>query len=274
MITPWLILKKTAGLYRRHWKEILILSALMTFVSVLIFILYFIRSAYPVTSPALSVMFWTFLPLLTLNLLFMYVNFIHFLYKPQKPQSIGQLFAHWDWNIILKTFWLFMIFVVIFSLGFTFPLLILNTLTALTASPIVNVLFWLVTIILAGAAIVLFNYLQFAYTLVILRKNDNIKTVLKNSYLLIKNRWWNAFLNQLFVIVAAGLIFKGLMSLFIYIYPSQQIILIDNDQLQVSSLFLISYVVVYAILLFLNLNLTLAYNLEFFKLYEDSVGQK
>jgi MFS family permease len=270
MITPWLILKKTKSSYQRFWKKILLFTSLMTLSSVLIFILYFIRSAYPVDSSTLTWLFWIFLPLLTLNLLFMYVNFIHFLYAPEKARTITQLFANWRWDLIGKTLVLFIIFVAIFSLGFTFPLLILNTLVSLADNMLINILYWLVTAILVGVAIAIFNYLQFAYTLVILRKNDNIKTVLVNSYFLIKKRWWNALFNQIFVILLAGGLFGGLMTLFVRLYPETQIFLIQNDQLKVSSVFLLSYLLVYTILIFLNLNLTLSYNLEFFKLYEKT----
>lgn len=270
MITPWTIIKLSYANYRNYWKEILLFTSLMTLSSVMIFILYFIRAAYPVNSLSISFMFWIFLPLLTLNLLFMYVNFIHFLYNPQHHASLGQLFKNWRWDIILKTFWLFLIFVMIFSVGFTFPLLILNTLINLFNNVLLNILYWIITGILIGLAIMFFNYLQFAYTLAILRKNDNIKTVLRDSYLLIKNRWWNALFNQVFVILLTGSIFKGLMNLFITLYPNENMILIKNNQLQIASVFLVSYLLIYTILIFMNLNLTLSYNLEFFKIYEKT----
>jgi len=274
MINPWLILKKTKSTYQRFWKTILLFTGLMTLSSVLIFILYFIRSAYPGDSMAIQWLFWIALPLLSLNLLFMYVNFIHFLYAPTDKPNISQLFANWRWDLLGKTIWIFIIFVAVFSLGFTFPLLILNTLISLLDNSFITILYWLISALIIGVAIMIFNYLQFAYTLAILKKNDNIQTILLNSYLLIKNRWWNALLNQVFIIVLAVVLYSGLMNLFIRLYPNAQIFLIENEQLKVSSIFLISYLLVYTILIFINLNISIAYNLEFFKLYEKTVKTK
>lgn len=274
MINPWLIFKKIKSTYQRFWKIILLFTGLMTLSSVLIFILYFIRSAYPGDSMAIQWLFWIALPLLSLNLLFMYVNFIHFLYAPTDKPNISQLFANWRWDLLGKTIWIFIIFVAVFSLGFTFPLLILNTLISLLDNSFITILYWLISALIIGVAIMIFNYLQFAYTLAILKKNDNIQTILLNSYLLIKNRWWNALLNQVFIIVLAVVLYSGLMNLFIRLYPNAQIFLIENEQLKVSSIFLISYLLVYTILIFINLNISIAYNLEFFKLYEKTVKTK
>lgn len=272
MITPLQIIKTTWQSYQNHWESIFLYTGLATFSSSLIFIIYFIRLSSPNENLALNIFFVILLPILALNVIFLYINLLHFLYKNQTEKQLGNLFANFQWRQIGRLMILFALFLCIFSVCFTFPLLILNSLALVFQNTILTWFSWFVSGVLIILGIVIFNYLQFTYPLAILKENDNIKTILVKSYLLIKKRWWSALINQSVILVTISIVSSGLFYLFITLYPSAKIILISDGQLSVSTLFLILFFLTYTLVVFITLNLGSVYNLNFFKIYEKNHG--
>jgi hypothetical protein len=274
MITPLQIIKATWQSYQNHWKTIFLYTGLATFSSSLIFIIYFIRLASPNENLALNIFFVILLPILALNVIFLYINLLHFLYKDQAEKQLSHLFANFQWRQIGRLMVLFALFLSIFSVCFTFPLLVLNSIAIIFQNTILTWISWFMSAVLIILGIIIFNYLQFTYPLAILKENDNIKTILGKSYLLIKQRWWSALINQSIIILVVSIISSGLFYLFITLYPSAKIILISDGQLSVSTSFLILFFLTYTLTIFITLNLGSVYNLNFFKIYEKTMVLK
>ncbi|HOX97156.1 MAG TPA: hypothetical protein PL066_02275 [bacterium] len=274
MITPLQIIKASWENYQKHWKTIFLYTGLATFSSCLIFIIYFIRLSSPNENLGLSIFFIILLPILALNVIFLYINLLHFLYKNQAERQINKLFTNFQWRQIGRLLVLFALFLGIFSVCFTFPLLVLNSLASVFQSAVLNWITLVISIVLMLLGIVIFNYLQFTYALAILKENDNIKTILVKSYLLIKKRWWSALINQSIIMLTISVISVGLFYLFISLYPSAKIILISNGQLSISTIFLVLFFLTYTLTIFITLNLGTVYNLNFFKIYEKTAVLK
>jgi len=267
MISPLFLLKRTIHDYKHHWKKIFTISFVLALTATFALLLFFIQDNLDQINIIYSILYF----LLGFNAIFVFINFINYLYKNEK-QSYLKIFTYFKSKTAVYLILLAILIFTIFSFSFTFPLLIFPIIYNTVNSELLGIILIITTIILILIGIILITFMAFSAIIAITEPDKTLNEIVKRSYYIVRKSFF-AILGQKALIVFVNLLITtSTYKLFIILSPQEWFISIQETGSAPIS-FTISYLlislIIYTIVIFINL----PYEMILYKTYKAKANK-